>query len=542
MNKQLFNGFYCRKCNSIPLIEILPHKNISIFFVCRCRKKYQDIDLFNNNYYNKNIDVKKICLNKNNEYLEKSTKNKLEKNKEINNIINEYYKTKNEFYTYSKEIKDNLITDLMLNIEKINDSYEKHILLNKKIENIYEILIESYKKIDDNISNIKNIINNSNFNKKPNCYNYSFESIISFYENEFFLKSPEQLKTDKLFQNHSDVNCFLDYKINDNQYYGVSSSYSSNIALYDLIQNKHLFTFKGDKYQINCITLSSQNNIISCGNEYCIKIWPLIDYDKIIELNKILIKDNTINLSPIYIFKCEESNIDKIEYIKNNDKNANYDYLLCNLHNSLYVYKYIKDIKGNFPNNSKIDLISKYTKAALYNFIILKKNIYNNCYNDLICGFGIDKIYLFNFPKLLKINKSKILEISLINNCVQINNDELLLIEYNILTIFNFTKFQKKLSIKIDDNIHCITILRDNTIILGGIKGIKRFLNYNFKELPKLNNGYEDEEVEKNEEDEEDDYMDREPEQILCIKELLDGRIVFCYRNKGINISKLNIF
>ena len=165
MNEQLFNGFYCKKCNSIPLIEILPYKNISIFFVCKCGKKYQDIDLFNNNYYNKNIDIKKICSNKNKEYLVKSTKNKLEKDKEINNIINEYYKTKNEFYTYSKEIKDNLINDLMLNIKKINDSYEKHILLNKKIENIYEILIESYKKIDDNISNIKNIINNSNFNK-----------------------------------------------------------------------------------------------------------------------------------------------------------------------------------------------------------------------------------------------------------------------------------------------------------------------------------------------------------------------------------------
>ena len=106
------------------------------------------------------------------------------------------------------------------------------------------------------------------------------------------------MKTDKIFQNHSDINCFLDYKINDNQYYGVSSSYSSTIALYDQIQNKHLFTFKGDKYQINWIILSSQNNIISCGSGCYIKIWPLIDYNKIIELNKILIKDNTINLSP----------------------------------------------------------------------------------------------------------------------------------------------------------------------------------------------------------------------------------------------------
>ena len=537
MNKQLFNGFYCRKCNSIPLIEILPHKNISIFFVCKCGKKYQNIDLFNNNYYQKNIDIKKICLNKNNKY-SKSTKNELEKSKEINNIIDEYYKTKNEFNNYSKEIKDNLINSLMLQIKKINESYEKYILLNKKIENVYEILIESYKILDDNISNIKNLINNSTFNKIKKFNNLSFESTIFFYENEFILKLPKQLKIDKIFHNHFNINCFLDYKLNDNQYYGVSSSYSSTIAIYDLIKNKHLFTFQGGQENINWITLSSQNNIISSGNGYYIKIWPLIDYDKIIELNKILIKDNTINLSPIYIFKCEESYIKKIEYMKNNDKNANYDYLLCILQHSLYLFKYIKDIKDNFPNNIKIDLICKYTNERLYNFIILKKNIYNNCYQDLICGFRYDKIILFNFPKLVKINENNKVKVSFIKiyNCVQINNNELLLMDYDVLTIFNFIKFQKKLSIKMDDNIDCITILRDNTIIQGGIKGIKRYLNYNFKELPKLNNGYEDEE------DYYDDYMDIGLECILCIKELLDGRIVFCYRNKGFNISKLNTF
>ena len=85
-----------------------------------------------------------------------------------------------------------------------------------------------------------------------------------------------------------------------------------------------------------------------------------------------------------------------------------------------------------------------------------------------------------------------------------------------------------------DGNIDCITILRDNTIIQGGIEGIKRYLNYNFKDLPKLNNGYEDEE------DGYNYYTERE--ELLCIKELLDGRLVFCYHNRGINISKLTIF
>ena len=536
MNKQLFNGFYCRKCNSIPLIEILPHKNISIFFVCKCGKKYQNIDLFNNNYYQKNIDIKKICLNKNNKY-SKSTKNELEKSKEINNIIDEYYKTKNEFNNYSKEIKDNLINSLMLQIKKINESYEKYILLNKKIENVYEILIESYKILDDNISNIKNLINNSTFNKIKKFNNLSFESTIFFYENEFILKLPKQLKIDKIFHNHFNINCFLDYKLNDNQYYGVSSSYSSTIAIYDLIKNKHLFTFQGGQENINWITLSSQNNIISCGNGCYIKIWPLIDHDRIIELNKILIKDNTVNLSPLFTFKCEETNIQKIECMKNNDKNVNYDYLLCNTIYSLYLFKYIKDIKDNFQNNNKIDLISKFTNERLYNFIILKRNINNIIYNDLICGFSYYTIFLFNFPKLEKINEN-IIDVGFknLNNCVQINNNELLLIQYKCLTVFNIIKLQKTLSIKINGDFDCITKLRDNTIIQGGKKGIKRYLNYNYMELPELIELYE------SDVDDYNDYYDKEPEQLLCIKELLDGRILFCYKYSGINISKLNIF
>ena len=539
MNKQLFNGYYCRKCNSIPLIEILPsNNNISIFFFCTCGKKYQSLDLFNNNYYQKNIEINKISSIKNkDEYFIKSSNNKLEKENQINNIIDKYYKTKNEFHYYSKELKDNLINDLKLKIKKINDAYENFILINKKIENIYEILIESYKIIDDNISNINNIINNSNFNKKPIFLNRSFETVFSFYEKEFIIKQPEQIKNEKIFYNHKGVNCFLDYKINNNQYYGVSSSYDSSIDLFDLTKNKHLFTFQGDKIRINWITLSSNNNIISCGNDYFIKIWPLIDNNKIIEFNKFISKEKEINLSPLYLYKCEII-IQKIEYLINKDKTVNYDYLLGSSNYSIYLFKYIKD---NFPNNNNnIDLISKYSNERIYNFIVLKSNINNNPYNNFICGFNEYIIFLLNFPKLKIINENDKLKISLIsmNNCVQINDNELLFIQYKLLTIFNIIKFQKTLSIKMDNVVDCITILRDNTIIQGGIDGIKRYLKYNFKELPILKDGYSNDENYY-----EVGYVnDTELECILCIKELLDGRIVFCYENEGINISKLNIF
>ena len=238
----------------------------------------------------------------------------------------------------------------------------------------------------------------------------------------------------------------------------------------------------------------------------------------------------------MYLYKCEII-IQKIEYLINKDKTVNYDYLLGSSNYSIYLFKYIKD---NFPNNNNIDLISKYNNGRIYNFIVLKSNINNNPYNNFICGFNEYIIFLLNFPKLKIINENDKLKISLIsmNNCVQINDNELLFIQYKLLTIFNIIKFQKTLSIKMDNVVDCITILRDNTIIQGGIDGIKRYLKYNFKELPILKDGYSNDENYY-----EVGYVnDTELECILCIKELLDGRIVFCYENEGINISKLNIF
>ena len=54
------------------------------------------------------------------------------------------------------------------------------------------------------------------------------------------------MKTVQRFYNHlRGVNCFLDYKIN-NEYYGISSSFDSNLAFYDLKENKHLFAFSAE--------------------------------------------------------------------------------------------------------------------------------------------------------------------------------------------------------------------------------------------------------------------------------------------------------
>ena len=538
-SKKSFTGFYCQKCNSIPLIEIIPKNNtISIFFFCKCHKRCLPIDLFNKNYYKKDIKLGQISSTENNKD-QNNFKTKLQNEKYINDIIQDYYKTKKELNEYSKNIKEDYIDSLMLKIQQINKAYEKYLLINEKIQNIFEILIESYIIFDDNINNLKNLINNSNFNKKPLHMGFNFSSLINFYGEEFIIKTPEQMKTIKSFYNHlKGVNCFLDYKYG-NEYYGVSSSYDSNIAIYELIENKHLFSFNGDREQVNWITISSEKNIISCGNDCTIKIWPLINSTILKTLNNILINGKQIVLHPLHSYKCEDI-IVKIEYIINKNKSEKHDYLLgCSLKSiDLFIYKQFQD---DIINDNQLNLIARYKNERIYNILFLK-NINNIINNYLVCAFSNAKIFVLNYPELEKIKEKNNLKISLIskNNCIQLNGYEILFIEFRLLTIFNIIKFQKTFSIKMEGVVDSLTKLKDGTIVQGGQKGIKRYLQNNFLELPLLNKGYDD--------DDEDDYAeyidiyDTEIESILCIKELLDGRIVFCYQHKAVNISKLNIF
>lgn len=240
-----------------------------------------------------------------------------------------------------------------------------------------------------------------------------------------------------------------------------------------------------------------------------------------------------INLSPLFLYKCEDI-INRIELIStDNEKN---DYVLGCSKKSIFLFHF-KFPQDNCRKNDVFNIIAKYNNERIYNFLFLKRNINN----DFVCAFSDKKIFLLDYPKLEKVKENNRLKISLINmnNCIQLNNNEILIIEFILLSIINILQLQKTFSIRIDGVIDCISQLRDGTILQGGQKGIKRYLQNNFKEVPKLKEGYDD--------DYSGDYINVEDELnelecILCIKELLDGRIVICYQHKGINVTKLNIF
>ena len=62
MKEKKYSGYYCNKCNFIPLIKIIPKKNnIKIFSSCKCHKQYENIESFIKNKYKKDIiDLEQI--------------------------------------------------------------------------------------------------------------------------------------------------------------------------------------------------------------------------------------------------------------------------------------------------------------------------------------------------------------------------------------------------------------------------------------------------------------------------------------------------
>ena len=65
-------AYYCRKCNSIPLVQIVPkEKEIKLFCMCKCNKKLINYDIFMKIYYKTNFDYSKISdKNIYNEYID----------------------------------------------------------------------------------------------------------------------------------------------------------------------------------------------------------------------------------------------------------------------------------------------------------------------------------------------------------------------------------------------------------------------------------------------------------------------------------------
>ena len=148
----MFSGFYCKKCNIIPLIRynILDKENFNFTVKCKCNNKSLTYDKLYYNYYSKNIEQKTIINTKIVEEIIEDKEPILQKIEEFVNTLrynnDKLMGLKNKFIGYMNSF-----------INEIKYFINKLININENIEKASLIFIDSYKIINTNYSNITNI-------------------------------------------------------------------------------------------------------------------------------------------------------------------------------------------------------------------------------------------------------------------------------------------------------------------------------------------------------------------------------------------------
>ena len=542
-----YSGYYCQNCNLIPLIQIIPQKsNIKIFSSCKCHKKYQNIETFIKKNYKKDIvDINKISkesiINEYSKYKNNKEENKID----INSIIDKLNKTKGKIRKEGIEIKDSIIEIYQRKINEINKIYDKYIEKNNNIILVIEQMIKSYQLISDNQSNIHNLLNNCSFNDKSKSKsllkNYItldslFKNVENYFNEEFIIvnsSKSEGFENKYLFFSNYSVRSFIEL---DKGICASCSNNQSNINLYDLNDlNNDKYSFKAHLKNVTWIIKSNKNNIISCGDDGLIKIWPKITNNFLLKMKANIPEEkdsktyktkkvNEFSLNPLYEAKFAHKDIIKI----NKMINLKEDQFIAYTNNTIFIFRYAID---EDKNNIQIDLIKDYVPKYIIKDICVVEKGQNKIialYNDYFLIF----LDINNFDIINKLNIKSMTP----NSLIQLNQNDLLFQEGNYFRIFDINKFKSKLIVKNYSTNDFLMNMNDGTIIQSNYSGIKRYLIKTMEELPNL--------IQLNNDD--DDYYydyynsyDSYVEKITYMLKLKDGRVITCYQNGRIEICSL---
>ena len=544
-DKSKYDGYFCKKCNSIPLIQIIPKDNITrILSSCKCHKQYENIETFiQNKSLKEKIDINKIS---------NQTINNIFKETEIDikTIKQKFEKAKNDLFQSSNELKNKLIKLYKEKIKEVDELYNKYIKRNNIIIEVLEKIIESNELIKNNPSNIQNLLNNCIFenrfriNSLLETFKTNLEEISkklgNYFKQELIVSHSiidKSIKKEKLTDNfYCAINNFIEI---DDNICAWCSKYKSYISIMSpFTKDSHILNFTAHIKYINCMMKANCNNLISSGDDGFVKIWPLIDTEFIdLNLNKVKkdIKSNKvidINIEPILKYSNEYKDMKKLEKLINLKNNQ----FLAHSTQTIFLFKYsIKE------NKAEINLLYYYeysltpTKNVSYKFlngivdiipiIQHKKEIIALCMKSYIHFLNLP-----NFDLITTINVKSMKN----NRLIQINNNEILIVDniYYLKTI-DMNSWKIKLNIKKSSSINILLKLFDGTILYSGFDGIKRFNMKTMEDLPdllKLN-------------DDIDDYYYDEyfRDDIIHLCQLKNGTIIACFQNGMIKSFKLDI-
>ena len=526
--EKYYNGYFCSKCNIIPLIQIIPKTNIiNILSLCKCQMQYENIDLFIKSYYKTNIPIEQISK----ESIKTPTQEIKKEN--ILLIIDKFNKTKEDIDGHSKEIKEKL-NDYIKNKDpnNISDKYEQYNTLNNKIISLLQQFYDSYKILKNNNSIILNIFNNSSFNtdykKKPNNYllnsspDIYYEQCIKYYQKEYLISEesiPEQLKEKFFYSPSNTVTCFL--RIN-NKIYASNAKKNPNIILYNMddIDSKLKICIKAHNENVNWIIKTDTNNLISCGDDGTIKIWSVISDNIFEKIDKKKVDSKNTNLinyelDPLFTYNCEFNEMKNIKKLINiTDSNS----FLALADKNIFLFNYTINNEKDKEKENSITLNKKSDNLELIDLILIEKK--NK--EKIIAAYSKTKLYLLNIDNLEIIKEMEI------NNCpernclIQLNKDDVMIAQREPepnLIIVDINNLTIKFTYKNNKPTDYLYKLKDGTIFQSGPKGKWRFMINNCKELPVLYKPYNDTEF---------DYPYECYEKISCLTELDDGNLMMC--------------
>lgn len=529
MSENNFSGYFCKKCNFIPLIKIFQNKNnIKVFSSCKCHIQYESVESFLKNKYRKNI----ININNISKESPNNEHNKLSIEKsDIDKIIQSFNEKKAKIIEEGINMKNKLIEIFQRKIEEVNKMYLKYSEKNNKIILILEQLIQSYESAQDNKSNIFNLINNCKLKSNMNNYKYfekykDLESLSKEIEEYFRSKYViSNLDTSESFQN---INAYYtQHQIKniielDNGICAYCSEINNNISIIDFNnKEKEIFVYKAHDKNVEYITKTNLNNIISYGADKMIKMWPVINksyFSEIKEKNQTnneqnIYKDKEIkiNLNPLFTYHLEnEENLIRMINLKDNR------FLMIFKNNSFLLFKY---------SINNIELIQKYENKNQKLSNLLDASIIQKEKNDILVIYDNSNINFFELENL-KFIKSLSVKYMGKNSLIQINSNELLIADGYSIKIIDINNLDFKLTIKNEDKKIFLLNLCDGSFILSTGDEIKRYLIKTMEELPLLDkNIYEDNY------DDTLDYNNYNDDIINYIYKLNSGKIIICYKN-----------
>ena len=466
----MYSGFYCKKCKIIPLIKpnLTDNKEIKFMLKCKCHINYLTLEQLNKNYYSKNIEQKNII---NEKIMEDMNNNDslLFKMEETLNLIkyndNALSSLKNRFIDY-----------LNISINKIDKLINKIKKINKYIEKTALIFINSYKIINSNYSNIKNIqyIINNKFKKIDendfnnifidNKINLSIENITKYlnkiipiqpYNEQVEFISKIDFKAVQAFNLSNDfillsgLRSLLFLSINSFGLTKIAKTYEDTLYHIDVDNKKNILCLYPDYIKI--LPTITKNNI-SSFKEHKYSNYsdiPILIIDPIISFR------TKISFYNILYWNDEKDNINKDKFIANNQEFIHF-----------FKYDLIKKTISDFfqfqIKNYKIKIINYNNNKALLIFTDLNLSLFD------LSLFRITKILSLEFKEPSRYN-------ILINYITQINNNEILMTSDNDIYLVKLNEFKIKLKIGYENQINHIFPLKDKSIIICDEKWAKRF-------------------------------------------------------------------